>query len=204
MEEAGFQGGGDGEDEEDGDGGRCGEGVLGSGGRAVGEVERGGERDEFSVVGDVFGDALVVAAWIGIVSVCACNMLGREEDSPAMTRRACFLVCSFNPENALIASPISFFRSKRLMLRKTFFAGHIGSLLPVYDSSTSTQGYTTPGFLYFKPGNAFAKMPLVNLLLTTIASLAPVVQLSSQSKGTRYRLFSKPPFWARSLSGKWQ
>ena len=53
VEQAGFEGGRNGEDEEDGDGRGCGEGFCGGGCGAMGEVERGGEGDEFGVVGNV-------------------------------------------------------------------------------------------------------------------------------------------------------
>jgi len=124
---------------------------------------------------------------------------------PAMTRRASSRSLAESPAYALTASATSFFFSKRLMLNITFLflqsgVGHsIGWRIVM-----STHGYTTPGRRCLRPGKASPKMPLVNLLLTTMVSLQPVLQLSSQSKGARYSVLSRPPFLARSLSGKWQ
>lgn len=69
AEECGLERVGDGEEEEDRDGGRGGEGGDERFGGGVLQVERGREFLELVVVLDILGDAVIVATWdVSLVS----------------------------------------------------------------------------------------------------------------------------------------
>ena len=67
IQERGFQRGGDGTEEDDGDGRGDGEGGDEGVGGGVGEGEGGGERGEGVVVEDIFADLGVVATWFAFL-----------------------------------------------------------------------------------------------------------------------------------------
>lgn len=109
------------QEEDDGGLGRQGGGQVGGGGgpgdAVVGEVQRRGELAQVVVVLDVFGDAGVVAAWQRGDVGFSREPGGRVERSiPARTRRTPARSESGMAAKALMARPMSFLRSKRLML----------------------------------------------------------------------------------------